>query len=67
MLAVFSVLFSAMVVSEDHEYGPIGLVFALMTFLIAIGVVIVLGAVVGPGGQERALSLRAAFKKMRAR
>ena len=45
MEAVFSVIFSGMVTSDDTKYGPIGVVFALMSWLIAIGVVIILGAV----------------------
>ena len=47
MEAVFSVIFSGMVTSYDTKYGPIGVVFALMSWLIAIGVVIILGAVAG--------------------
>ena len=65
MLAVFSVFFSSMVISDEKEYGPIGMVFALMAFLIAVGVVIILGAVVGLVWQERGLSLAAAFRKLR--
>jgi hypothetical protein len=41
MEAVFSVIFSGMVMSDDKKYGPIGVVFALMSWLIAIGVVII--------------------------
>ena len=47
MLAVFSVIFSGMVTSYNQKYGPIGIVFGLMSFFIAIGVVIILGAAVG--------------------
>ena len=65
MEAVFSVIFSGMVTSYDTKYGPIGVVFALMSWLIAIGVVIILGAVAGIVWQERNLSFRAAFKKLR--
>ena len=65
MVAVFSVFFSSMVISDYKEYGPIGMVFALMAFLIAIGVVIILGAVVGVVWQERNLSSAAAFRKLR--
>jgi membrane protein len=64
MVAVFSLFFSSTVISEN-EYGPIGTVFALMTFLIAIGVVIILGAVTGLVWQERGLSSAAAFRKLR--
>jgi len=65
MEAVFSIIFSGMVTSDDKKYGPIGVVFALMSWLIAIGVVIILGAVVGIVWQERNLSFRAALKKLR--
>lgn len=65
MEAVFSVIFSGMVISDDQKYGPIGVVFALMSWLIAIGVVIILGAVTGVVWHERNLSFRAAFKKVR--
>ena len=43
VLAVFSVIFSGIVISYDQEYGPIGVVFGLMAFFIAVGVVIILG------------------------
>ena len=65
MEAVFSVIFSGMVISDNTQYGPIGVVFALMSWLIAIGVVIILGAVAGIVWQERNLSFRAALKKSR--
>ena len=65
MEAVFSVIFSGMVTSDDTKFGPIGVVFALMSWLIAIGVVIILGAVAGIVWQERNLSFRAALKKLR--
>ena len=54
-----------MVISNSKEYGPIGIIFALMAFLIAIGVVVILGAVTGIVWQERGLSFAAAFKKLR--
>ena len=65
MEAVFSVIFSGMVTSYDTKYGPIGVVFALMSWLIAIGVVIILGAVAGIVWRERNLSFRAAARKLR--
>lgn len=65
MLAVFSVIFSGMVISYDQKYGPIGVVFGLMSFFIAIGVVIILGAAVGLMWQDRGLSFRAAVRKLR--
>jgi membrane protein len=65
MEAVFSVVFSGMVISNDQKYGPVGVVFALMSFFIAIGVVIILGAIAGIVWQDRGLSFGAAFRKLR--
>jgi membrane protein len=65
MLAVFSAIFSGMVISYDQKYGPIGIVFGLMSFFIAIGVVRVLGAAVGLMWQDRGLSWAAALRKLR--
>ena len=65
MEAVFSVVFSGMVISNDEKDGPIGIVFALLSWLIAIGVVIIVGAVTGIVWRERDLSFRAAFSKSR--
>jgi membrane protein len=65
MLAVFSVIFSGMVISYDQKYGPIGVIFGLMSFFIAIGVVLILGAAVGLMWQDRGLSFRAAVRKLR--
>jgi membrane protein len=65
MEEVFAVIFSGMVTSDHNEYGPIGTVFALMSYLIAIGVVVVLGAVTGLVWQERGPSFRAAFRQLR--
>jgi len=53
MQTVFSLVFSAMVISNEHTYGPIGTIFALLTYLIAIGVVVILGAVAGRAWHER--------------
>jgi membrane protein len=53
MEVVFSLVFSAMVISDEKKYGPIGIIFALLSYLIAIGVVVILGAVVGVVWQER--------------
>jgi len=53
MEAVFSLFFSAMVISDDNKYGPIGIIFALLSYLIAIGVVVIMGAVAGLVWQER--------------
>ena len=57
MEVVFSFIFSSTVISDDQKYGPIGIVFALMSWLIAIGVVIILGAVAGLVWRERGLSI----------
>jgi membrane protein len=65
MEVVFSLFFSAMVISNDNKYGPIGIIFALLSYLIAIGVVVILGAVVGLVWQERGLSFTAVVKKPR--
>ena len=53
MEAVFSLFFSAMVISDDNKYGPIGIIFALLSYLIAIGVVVILGAAAGLVWHER--------------
>ena len=65
MEAVFALFISRMVISENQEYGPIGIVSALMAYLIAIGVVIILGAVVGLVWLERGLSFKAALRIVR--
>ena len=44
--------FSTMVISNDQQYGKIGVVFAMMTWLLAAGVVIILGPVVGTAWSE---------------
>jgi membrane protein len=53
MEVFFSFFLSGMVVSNDKKYGPIGIVFALLSYLIAIGVVVILGAVLGLVWQQR--------------
>ena len=50
---VFHFIFPGMVISYDQKYGPIGIIFVLMSFFIAIGVVIILGAAVGLMWQDR--------------
>ena len=65
MEAVFAAVFSGMLISNELEYGPIGIVFALVSYLIAIGVVVILGAVTGIVWQERGLSFRAAVREVR--
>jgi membrane protein len=52
-LSVFSKLyFSDSIVSDDRTYGPIGAIFSIMTWLIAIGAVLLMGAVTGPAWEE---------------
>ena len=62
---VFSLFFSSLVVAQDKEYGPIGTVFALMTYLIGIGVVVILGAAVGIVWHDRGPHLAPALPKRR--
>ena len=53
-LALFSrFYFSQALVSSANTYGSIGVIFVLMTWLIACGVVIALGAVIGVVWRER--------------
>ena len=47
MVIVFSLVFSETVITDDKKYGPIGVTFGFMAYFIAIGVVIILGAVIG--------------------
>ena len=65
MEVFFALFFSALVISNDKKYGPIGVIFALLSYLIAIGVVVILGAVVGLVWQERGLSFAAVLRKPR--
>jgi membrane protein len=65
MVGVFSATFSGMVISSYDRYGPIGIVFDILSYALAVGVVIILGAVTGLVWQERDLSFRAAFRKVR--
>jgi membrane protein len=47
-LGAFAALyFSSTLISDSHLYGAIGVVFTLITWFIAMGAVIILGAVVG--------------------
>ncbi len=48
-----SVYFSSQVVSDSRLYGTIGVVFSLMTWLIAIGAEILLGAAAGATWNQR--------------
>lgn len=47
MSAVFKLTMSSTITSNYKKYGDIGVVLSLMSFLIAIGVVIILGAIIG--------------------
>src|SRR6516164_329428 len=54
-LGVFSnLLFSGQIVSSDTDYGSIGVVMVLLSYLIGLGVCIHLGAVAGRMWNERA-------------
>ena len=50
---VFRLTFSSSVIADDHKYGPIGVVFAFMSYLIAIGVVLIIGAVFSAFRRDR--------------
>ena len=53
-LGVFSrFYFSETIISDSKTYGTIGAVFSIMTWLIAIGAVIILGAVAGAVWEDR--------------
>ena len=52
---VSSIYFSSALISEHKLYGTIGVLFILVTWFIAIGAVIVLGAACGAVWQERAV------------
>lgn len=49
----FRLTLSSTIVSDYKKYGSIGVVFAIMTLLIAVGVVIMLGALLGVVWRER--------------
>ena len=54
LLGAFSrVYFSSTIIADDRTYGAIGAVFSLMTWLTAVGVVIILGSVAGGAWHER--------------
>ena len=48
-----SIGFSRSIISDDKRYGPVGVVMVLVTYFIAIGVVVHLGAVLGRMWNER--------------
>lgn len=53
MVIVFRLTLSSTIVSSYRKYGSIGVVFAIMPLLVAIGVVIILGALLGVAWRER--------------
>lgn len=56
-LGVFSrFYFSGTIISDSKTYGTIGAIFGIMTWLIAIGAVIILGAVAGLVWEDRRTS-----------
>jgi membrane protein len=60
-LGAFSAYFlSDAIVANDKQFGPIGVVFILMTWLLALGVVFILGPVVGVVWQDRRKARRRA-------
>jgi membrane protein len=53
-LGVFSrFYFSSTIISDSRTYGTIGAVFSILTWFIAIGAVIILGAVAGVVWEDR--------------
>lgn len=53
-LGIFSrFYFSSTIISDSRTYGTIGAVFGILTWLIAIGAVIILGAVAGAVWDQR--------------
>jgi len=53
MTVTFRLTMSDTVITDYRKYGGVGIIIAFMSYLIAIGVVIVLGAVVGMVWRER--------------
>lgn len=53
MVLFFRLTLSSTIVSDYRKYGAFGVIFAFMTLLIAIGVVIMLGALLGLMWRER--------------
>jgi membrane protein len=53
MVVAFRLTLSTTITSDYRKYGSIGVVFAIMSLLIAVGVVIMLGALLGLVWQER--------------
>lgn len=56
-LGVFSKFyFSSTIIHDSHTYGTIGAVFGILTWFVAIGAVLVLGAVAGAVWRDRSAS-----------
>jgi len=53
MTLVFRMTLSDTITTDYKKYGDIGVVFAIMSLLIAIGVVLIIGAVFGEVWRER--------------
>ena len=53
MTFYFRLSMSSTITSDYKKYGEIGIVFALMQLLIAVGVVLIIGAVFGVVWRER--------------
>ena len=53
MLLVFRLTMSGTITTDYRKYGSIGVVFAIMSFLVAVGVVIIIGAIAGLIWSER--------------
>lgn len=56
MVLVFRLTLSDMIVSNNAKYGAIGVVFCFMYLMVAIGVVVILGAITGAVWRERAVA-----------
>ena len=66
-LGVFSsLLFSGQIVSSDNDYGPIGVMMILLSWLIGIGVCFHLGAVIGRAWNERGPEMAAVTQSTEA-
>jgi membrane protein len=53
-LGIFSKFyFSSTITSDSHTYGTIGAILGILTWFVAIGAVIILGAVAGVVWQDR--------------
>jgi membrane protein len=53
MVVGFRLTLSRTITTDYDQYGPVGVVFAIMSVLIAIGVVLILGALAGVVWNDR--------------